>query len=304
MFRGVFSPVVTVFREDAIDWDAQGLLVERLLDAGVDGILFCGSIGEFQALSLEERASLFRWAVRKVKGRAKVLAGTGGTCVKEVVTLTHQAGEAGVDGAVVISPYYFKLEEPDLVRFYGAVASVGLPTLLYNFPDRTNTSLSADLVKRLAEAYPSIVGIKDTVDCISHTREVIAMVKPVRPGFSVLSGYDEYIVPNRLAGGDGILTGMTNVDPALFVRMWRALDRHDQLEVIRLQSRINRLMPLYGMGSPFVAAIKQAVSLLLPEVSATMRAPFTQVNEAQKADIAALLQDAGLLPMAGSSQTS
>jgi len=295
MFRGIFSPIVTAFRKDSIDWDAQGLLVERLINAGVDGILFCGSIGEFQSMTFEERALLFRWAVMKVNGRTKVLAGTGGTCVAEVVSLTQRALEYGVDGAVVISPYYFKLEEADLLRFYKTVASVGLPILLYNFPDRTNISLSSDLVKRLADTCPAIVGIKDTVDCISHTREIISAVKPFHPDFSILSGYDEYLVPNVLAGGDGILTGMTNVDPVLFVNLWHALQQDDLPQIKILQSRVNGLMPLYGMGSPFVAAIKQAVSLLVTDVSPMLREPFVQVDESQKLRITRLLEGAGLL---------
>ncbi len=296
MFKGIFTPIITAFTEEGIDYGIQAVLVERLIAAGVDGILFGGSIGEFQAMTPDEKKVFFQWAVTAVAGRVKVLAGTGGTCVQEAVELTDSARQAGVDGAVVISPFYFKLTEEDLYRYYSSIASVGLPILLYNFPDRTNISLSAALVRRLAIEKPTIVGIKDTVDTISHTREVIAAVKPVRPDFSILSGFDEYLLPNLMAGGDGILTGMTNVYPELFVSMMSAWKASDFAFLRQGQWKINRLMELYGMASPFIAAIKCAMAFVVPGVPEKLRAPFGTVTDTQRQDIHNLLVQTGLLP--------
>ncbi len=295
MFSGIFTPIITTFHEDGIDYDAQAILVERLIASGVDGILFCGSIGEFQAMTVAERKAFFQWAVSVVNGRVKVLAGTGGTCVNEVMDLTDHAWQAGFDGAVVISPFYFILGDDDLYRFYMSVASIGLPVMLYNFPDRTNVSLSANLVRKLAKDCPAIVGIKDTVDNISHTREIIAAVKPVRSDFSVLSGFDEYMVPNLMAGGDGILTGLTNVAPDLFVSMLKAWKQGDIEELCRGQKRVNLLMQLYGITQPFIAAIKYAVEMIVPGTPTCLRAPFGAVEERQRQAIKLLLEQAGVL---------
>jgi 4-hydroxy-tetrahydrodipicolinate synthase len=167
--------------------------------------------------------------------------------------------------------------------------------MLYNFPDRTNVSLSANLVRKLAKDCPAIVGIKDTVDNISHTREIIAAVKPVRSDFSVLSGFDEYMIPNLMAGGDGILTGLTNVAPDLFVSMLKAWKQGDIEELRRGQKRVNLLMQLYGITKPFISAIKCAMEMIVPGTPACLRAPFGPVEERQRQAIKLLLEQAGVL---------
>ena len=295
MFTGIFTPVITIFGSAGIDYDAQERLIERLIQSEVDGILFCGSIGEFYSMALEEKKRYFSWAAKVVAGRAKALAGSGGTCVSEVLELTAHAGECGMDGAVVMSPYYFKLDDAALYRYYGSVASVGLPVMLYNFPDRTGISLSPDLVCRLAQDYQNIVSIKDTVDTISHTRELITVVKAARPDFTVLSGYDEYLVPNLMAGGDGILTGMTNVAPSVFVALLKAFKVGDFAKVRGLQAVVNKLMSLYAVTNPFIAAIKAAVDMVAGGIPAKMLPPAVEANAEQRAQIAIILNDAGLL---------
>jgi dihydrodipicolinate synthase/N-acetylneuraminate lyase len=284
-----------VFGKNGIDNAAQEKLIERLIAAEVDGILFCGSIGEFHAMPLQQKKDFFTWAAKAVAGRVKALAGTGGCCVPEVMELTAHAADCGMDGAVVMSPYYFLLNDDSLYRYYTAVASVGLPLMLYNFPARTGISLSPSLVHRLAVEQPAIVGIKDTVDTISHTRELIAAIKPARPEFSILSGYDEYLIPNLMAGGDGILTGMTNVAPQVFVALRRAYRASDSAGVIRLQAVVNKLMALYAVTDPFIAAIKAAVDLVAGGISPTMLPPALEANAEERAKIAAILTDAGLL---------
>jgi 4-hydroxy-tetrahydrodipicolinate synthase len=284
-----------VIGEHGIDYAAQGRLVERLIQAGVDGVLFGGSIGEFHAMTLEQKKEFFAWAAKTVGSRVKALAGSGGTCVPEVLELTAHAKDCGMDGAVVMSPYYFQLNDAALFRYYTAIAEVGLPVILYNFPARTGVSLSPSLVLRLATECPAIVGIKDTVDTISHTRELIHTVKPERPDFSVLSGYDEYLIPNLMAGGDGILTGMTNVAPQVFVQLRRAFQDGDLATMVRLQATVNVLMRLYTVTDPFIAAIKAAVSSVAGELPMAMLPPAAAATPAECRCITAILDEAGLL---------
>ena len=296
MLSGVFTPMVTAFdSEGRVDYDSNRRIVEHVIAGGVDGVLFLGSIGEFFALTEEEKRGFLRFAVESVAGRAAVLVGTGGTVVREVVERTRFAAEAGADAAVVISPYYFQLDQESLYRYYAEVAAASeLPVLLYNFPDRTGASLSPELVVRLAEDFETIAGIKDTVDSISHTRAVLEAVKPRRADFAVLSGFDEYLVANLLAGGDGLIGGLSNVAPALHAGLRDAFRRGDLAALADLHKRLNVLMGLYAITQPFVGAIKAAVSLVVEGVSAACRPPAAAPTPEQFAAIGRLLSRAGV----------
>jgi 4-hydroxy-tetrahydrodipicolinate synthase len=296
MLSGVFAPMVTAFdAEGRLEPESNRRIVEHLVAGGVDGILFSGSTGEFFALTLAEKRELVRFAVEAVAGRTSVLVGTGGTVVEEVVELTRFAREAGADAAVVISPYYFELDQEGLYRYFAQVAgSVDLPIVLYNFPARTAASIGPELVLRMGREFETVRGIKDTVDNISHTRQVIAAVKPKMPDFSVLSGFDEYLVPNLLAGGDGVIGGLANVAPSLHVGIHRAFGRGDLDTVGGLQKRINALMGLYGVSQPFVAAIKGALSLVVEGVSPSCRAPAGALSDGQWEAIRWILAEAGV----------
>jgi len=276
MLSGVFTPMVTAF-------DAEGRLD-------------LGSIGEFFALTLAEKKRFIGFAAEAIGRRAALLVGTGGTVVEEVIELTCHAEQAGADAAVVISPYYFKLDQASLYRYYAEVAAhTAMPVLLYNFPDRTGVSMSPDLVLRLARDFENIQGIKDTVDCISHTRAVIDTVKPKLPEFAVLSGFDEYLVPNLLAGGDGLIGGLSNIAPRLAVGIYDAYQRGDLAKVAELQKNVNILMRLYDVSQPFVGAIKAAVSLVVEGVHPACRGPASDLDRDQLAAVRKTLGEAGIL---------
>jgi len=290
MFKGVICPIITAFDSRGnVDYKAQGLLVERLVGHGIDGILFCGSIGEFPSLSLEEKKTFFKWAVEKVSGRAWVLAGTGGTNVGETVELTKYCKMIGADGAVVISPYYFQLDERALHSYYASVAQVEFPIVLYNFPERTKVSLPPKLIAGLAEEFANIVGVKDTVDSMSHTRELIGEIIPKRGDFSVLSGYDEYFVPNLISGGSGVLSGLTNIAPKVFMEIKAAFNEGDFGKLCVLQGRLNNLMRIYSMTNPFMSAIKYALHTMIPEVGYALREPFLPITQKERDEIDELL---------------
>ncbi len=297
MFKGIYTPMVTIFNEHGgFDFDANGRLIDRLIDRGINGILFLGSIGEFYAMSMEEKKEFIRFAVKRVDKRTKAFIGTGGTSVDEVVALTQYAQDEGADAAVIISPYYFKLDESCLYRYYAQVAkSVKMPILLYNFPDRTGVDMSPQLVRRLALDFPNIVGLKDTVDNISHTRKVLRAIKPERADFCVLSGFDEYLIPNLMAGGDGILTGMTNIAPDFFLAIYHAYYQKDFETIAKYQPSVNVLMELYDVSQPFIPAIKGAVVEMVKEMNPIAKAPFGELNTEQVIEIRKILNRAGLL---------
>lgn len=295
MFKGILTPVITVLdSQGKLDWPGNELVINRLIDHGMDGLLFLGSIGEFTALTLAEKKEFIKFVVNKVARRVPVLIGTGGTVQDEVIELTRFAEQAGADGVVVISPYYFKLDAEILYRYFANIASsTRLPIMLYNFPDRTSSDLGPELVLRLATEFENIVAMKDTVDNISHTRKVIQRVKAYRPDFRVLSGYDEYLVPNLMAGGDGVLCGLTNVVPEVFAELLKAYREKDFNAVTLLSKKISILMSLYDVSQPFIAAIKGAVAAQGVPISAQVKEPALGLTPERITAIEAILTKAG-----------
>jgi len=298
MWKGVFTPVITVFNEEGhLDLEENEKILNRLVDSKVSGVLVQGSIGEFFTLSMDEKKRFASFAIRVINHRIPIFIGTGGTCVDEVIELTRHVEKEGADGAVVIAPYYFKLDDESLYRYYGEVAgSVNMPIILYNFPDRTAVNMEPALIFRLAKDFPNIVGIKDTVDNISHTRKIIQVVKSELKDFSVYSGYDEYLLPNLMAGGDGVIGGLSNIAPEIFVEYYHSFRKMDFEQMASLQKRINILMNLYDQSQPFVPAIKEAVNLVVPGgISSVSRKPAGRLRKEQTENIRKILVQAGLL---------
>ena len=290
-FSGVICPSITVTADDgSIDYELWGRHLDHLIEAGGNGVLLFGSIGEFYAFPLEVKERAVEFAVRHVAGRIKVFAGVGDTDLGKVVDFARCAEAAGVDGLVVVSPYYFGPSEQAAKRFFGAVASASdLPVILYNFPARTGSDLSPELVAELAAEHPTIVGIKDTVDTISHTRRIIRAVHRVNPRFAVFSGFDEYYLVNRVSGGAGVICGLTNVEPETFGLMHRAYESGAYAVAIEAARRVSHLMALYDVSDLFIAAIKGAVAAKGLPISTLIREPAVQLTEDQHARIRELL---------------
>lgn len=291
MFEGVFCPSITITDDGGnIDYDLWGKHLDHLAEAGIDGVLLFGSIGEFYSVSLADKRKAIEFAVGRVAGRMKVFAGVGDTVYDNVLDLARFAEKAGADAVVAVSPYYFGPSAPCAEEYFGGIAeATKLPVILYNFPARTGSDLSPELVARLAGTHRNICAIKDTVDNISHTRKVIRAVRVVRPDFSVLSGFDEYYLVNRASGGNGVLCGLTNVEPELFVRMHHAYETGDFTTAIACAETVSRLMAVYDACDLFVSAIKVAVSLKGLPISTKIFGPAVQATPEQVEKIRGLL---------------
>lgn len=282
-FSGVICPSITITDDHGeIDYELWGRHLDHLADAGLDGVLLFGSIGEFYAYDLETKRQVVDFAVRRVAGRMAVLVGVGDTDIDRVIALARSAETSGADGLVVVSPYYFGPSEPCAQRFFGRIASAtALPVILYNFPARTGSDLTDALVAELARANPTIVGIKDTVDTISHTRRIIRAVRQVRPSFAVFSGFDEYYLVNRVSGGAGVICGLTNVEPGTFAALHRAYEAGDWVGAKAAAERISHLMALYDVSDLFISAIKGAVRAKGLPISTLVREPAIQLTADQ-----------------------
>lgn len=296
MFKGVITPVITILDEQGnLDFEGNKQVIDRLIDNGMNGLVFLGSIGEFFALTMEEKKAFIRYVIKAVDKRVPVLIGTGGTVQDEVIELTQFAQQEGADGAIIVSPYYFNINADTIYQYYANVArNTSLPIMLYNFPDRTATDLTPELVLRLATDFSNIVAIKDTVDNISHTRKLIQLVKAHRPDFTILSGYDEYLIPNLMAGGDGVICGMTNVAPELFADLLKAYRANDFEKVAAAQAKVSTLMKIYDVTNPFVAAIKAAVALRGVSISTAVKQPAAAISQHQINAIREILAQADI----------
>lgn len=293
MFKGIFCPSITITDDEGkIDFDLWGKHLDHLADAGVNGVLLFGSIGEFYSVSLADKEAALEFAVKRVGERMKVFAGVGDTTYANVIEFTKFAEKAGADAVLAVSPYYFGPSPLTAENYFGGIAeATKLPVILYNFPARTGTDLTPELVASLAAKHPNICGIKDTVDTISHTRKVIRAARAVNPDFTVFSGFDEYYLVNRVSGGNGVLCGLTNVEPETFVKMHAAYEEGDFATVVACAERISKLMAVYDVCDLFVSAIKAAVKVKGLPISTKIFEPAVQATEANEAAIAELLAE-------------
>lgn len=296
MYTGIYTPTLSMLQADhrGLDFDNWGNHVDNLIDAGIDGILFLGTAGEFYALPHLMRKQVVEWAVEKVAGRCKTFFGIGDAVMTDTIDLATHAAEQGADAVLIVSPYYIPPTHNGALRHFGRVAeAIDVPILLYNIPLASGNDLNPALVAELASKYDNIVGVKDTVDTISHTRKMIRQAHQVRPDFTVWSGFDEYYLLNRLAGGSGILSGLTNVDPALFVAMHRAYERGDFATVAKCQERINVLMRLYEVTPDMLlGGVRAAVKLNGIDYTADPLTPGVPITPDQYRAVEQILAEA------------
>lgn len=291
------TPAVTALDKNGhVDVEANKRIYDHLIGNGMDGILLFGSIGEFFAISMEEKKNLIREAIRHINRRVTVYVGTCHMEFEQCVELSNYALEEGADGVMVISPYYFSLPDSALLNFYDTLADrVGGPLLLYNFPDRTGHDLSPELIYTLVSRHKNIVGIKDTVATMGHTRGIIQKVKKEYPDFMVYSGFDEFFGHNVLSGGDGCVAGLSNFAPDV-AAAYVAAARADDLEKMeRCQQQVDSLMAIYDVAPQFIPTIKKAMVLRGIEMEPVCAQPLLPATEAETEEIRRILEEGKLL---------
>ncbi|QUL53155.1 dihydrodipicolinate synthase family protein [Paenibacillus tritici] len=260
---GVIPPVPTILDQSGkFDRAGMKLLIDSLVSKGVHGLFFLGTAGEFSLFTAEQREEIAELCLEYTNGRLPAWIGTGSNTVSETLRLSRHAAEHGATGIVVINPYYYKLSGDALFAHYAAILeAVDVPLMLYNFPALTGQDLSPAFVSRLAAKYPNVAGIKETVDQLSHIRQMIMQVKAVSPDFSVLCGFDEYLLPTLAAGGDGAIAASANFAPQLMLGVYDSFQKGDLAGVLQFNKQLVEIPALYGIDDPFIASIKEAVRL-------------------------------------------
>jgi 4-hydroxy-tetrahydrodipicolinate synthase len=286
MFRGTYTALVTPFQNGNLDLRALEKLIEAQIAAGITGLVAVGTTGESPTLTHEEKEELIRTTVRVAKGRCTVFAGTGSYSTREAVNAIVAAEKLGVDGALVVAPYYNKPSQEGLFRHFKAIAEASsLPIMLYNIPPRCSVDIAADTVVRLAGACKNIVSIKEasgSVDRISELRSKL----PAE--FTVLSGDDSLTLPFMSVGAVGIVSVASNLIPSEVCALVRYVESGDIKGAEQLH---RRLFPLFKdlFIEPNPVPIKTALAWR-GLISGEVRLPLCEMSEANQARLRKTLE--------------
>ncbi len=290
MFQGTFTALVTPFRSGGVDETALRQLVELQIEAGVDGVVPCGSTGESATLSHDEHRRVVEIVVAAAAGRVQVVAGTGSNNTAEAVELTRHAKQAGADGALLISPYYNKPTQEGIVAHYTEIArQTAFPLVVYNIPGRTASNILPGTMLRLAET-EHIVAVKEACGDIVQISETIALCGP---DFSVVSGDDALALAMIAVGGQGVISTTSNVAPRDMVELVRSA-REGDLE--RARSIHQKLLPLFDVlfceTNPI--PVKAAVSMM-GLCDDEIRLPMTRLTDPNRELLQLVLKEQGIV---------
>ena len=255
------TAVVTVFdQEGNLHLEGNRAVYEYLINGNSDGIVALGSTGEFFGLTMDQCRQVIDLIVETVKGRMKVIIGTSRMIAKESIELSNYALSKGADAVMLVSPYYFKLDDANIEEYYDkTVPNINGNVYLYNFPTCTGYDLKPDILLNLCRKYHNIIGYKDTVPDMGHTRKVINTILPEFPSFEVYSGFDEFFIHNVMSGGAGCVGGLPNLKPEIFSEWVKAYNEKNFDKIVEIQKYVNKMMGLFDICSPFVTAIKRAM---------------------------------------------
>jgi 4-hydroxy-tetrahydrodipicolinate synthase len=281
-FGRLMTAMVTPFREDlSLDEAKAAALARHLLENGSDGIVVCGTTGESPTLTIAEKERLFR-IVKEAAGDRPVIAGTGNYSTTESIELTHLAESCGLDGAMLVVPYYNNPPQEGLYRHFRTVAeATRLPIMLYNVPGRSPRNMEAETVARLAEV-PNIVAVKEASKNMEQVSEIIARTPPE---FLVYSGDDAVTLPMMALGAVGVVSVVSHVAGPQIRAMIEAFASGDQATAAAWQRRLIRLFQTcFITTSPI--PIKEACvlqSIPGPGGCGPVRPPLIEATEGQRA---------------------
>ncbi|ALM75004.1 dihydrodipicolinate synthase family protein [Thermococcus barophilus] len=293
--RGVIVPLVTPFNEDySLDFQALEEHIRYLEKVGVHGIFVNATTGEFTSLTKEERKLLAERG-RELVNASFYLVGTASTNTFEVVELTKHAEDIGADYAVIAPPYYCPLNDEALFIHYSMIAErTDIPIILYNIPSCANP-LSVSLIKKLALEYSNIAGVKETIDSISHVRDVIFEVKGERKDFKVFTGLDHHFLNTLILGGDGGIMACANFAPEIHLKLFKAFE-DKKPEMFEYARKLAKPSQVYNLASSFGSAIKIAMQLRGFPVKPVLRPPYVIDGKETREKIKELLSLLELIP--------
>ncbi|MBP3457929.1 MAG: 4-hydroxy-tetrahydrodipicolinate synthase [Lachnospiraceae bacterium] len=293
IFKGAGVAIVTPFHEDgSVNYEAFEKQIERQIAGGTDAIIVCGTTGEASTLTHEEHLDVIRYCVEKVNKRIPVIAGTGSNCTETAIYLSKEAEKAGVDGLLLVTPYYNKCTQKGLLEHFKMIAeSVSVPVILYNIPGRTGGVLIApETICTLCREVPNIVGVKDATGNISGVAKLMHMAAG---DVDVYSGNDDQIVPILSLGGKGVISVLSNVAPK---------QTHDICQMY-FEGNVEGSRDLQLKALPVIDGlfcevnpipVKKAMNLMGLEAG-PLRRPLTEMEDAHAAVLEKAMKEFGIL---------
>lgn len=284
-FGKILTAMVTPFDASGeIDWNATRNLINYLIANGTDGLVVSGTTGESPTLSEQEKLDLFRFAVKVVDGRVPVIAGTGSYNTRDSIILTKQAENAGVDGIMLVTPYYNKPSQEGMYQHFKAIAkSTTLPIILYNVPGRSVVNLSVETVIRLS-AIHNIVAIKEAGGNLDAMAE---MLEKTSEGFSLYSGDDGLTLPVLSIGGTGVISVAAHIVGNEMQAMIRKFQNGDLAGAAKDHRTLLPVMKAL-FATPNPTSVKAALNLNGIPVGG-VRLPMIPLNNEELASLQAVL---------------
>lgn len=291
-YRGLYTAIVTPFKDNKVDTEAFKALIEAQIAGGVDGIVPVGTTGESPTLGHSEHMEVIRLAVEYAAGRCQVIAGTGSNSTDEAIEMTREAEAMGADGSLQVCPYYNKPSQEGVYRHFKAIAdATKLPIMLYSIPGRSGIEIAVDTVARLAADCPNIVAIKEAGGSVERVNQ---LVQALPESFAVLSGDDGLTVPFISCGAVGLVSVTSNVAPAQMKELVDTALSGDGHKALALQKKyyplMKGLMSLDGNPVPIKAAMA-----LRGDMTWEIRLPLVALAPEKHETLSTLLKDFNLL---------
>lgn len=287
-FQGVYTALVTPFRNGKVDTDALNRLVDEQIAAGVAGIVPVGTTGESPTLTYEEHEQVIRLVIARAQGKCQIIAGTGANCTREAIEMTRQAKADGADATLQVTPYYNKPTQEGLYRHFSEVADKGgLPVVLYNVPGRAGVPIAESTVARLSKN-SMVAAIKEaggSVDRVSAIRDLCDI--------TILSGDDSLTLPMMAVGASGIISVASNIIPADMVKMVKAFSDGDLQTAMELHRRYYCLFrDQFIETNPIPIKAAMAMAGLIRE---EYRLPLCELSAASREKLANTMRACGMI---------
>ena len=275
IFKGAGVAITTPFLANGeVDYDTFRDQIEYQIQNGTDAIIVCGTTGEASCLSHEEHLDCIKFCVEVVNKRIPVIAGTGSNCTETAIYLSTEAEKYGVDGLLVVTPYYNKATQKGLIEHYTMVAeSVKLPIIMYNVPSRTGCNILPETAAKLCKNVPNIVGIKEASGDISQVAKVALLCGD---DIDIYSGNDDQIIPILALGGKGVISVLSNIAPKQTHDICQAFFDGDTAKAAKLQIEAIPLVgALFCEVNPI--PVKKAIELQ-GRYTGVVRRPLTEME--------------------------
>lgn len=290
-YTGALTALVTPFKDGTIDEQAYRNFIEWQIESGINGVVPCGTTGESATLSHDEHKEVIRICIDQVKGRVPVIAGSGSNNTAEAIELTRYAKAAGADAALMITPYYNKPTQEGLIAHFKAIAhEVSMPFIVYNVPGRTGTNLLPQTLGRMAREIPEVVGVKEATADLKQAAEIMEICGE---DFIMLSGDDFTILPFLALGGKGVISVISNIEPAKVSQMCAACRENNWNQARSLfydLSPLTRAMFLESNPIP----VKTAAAMM-GKMEPTLRLPMYPLSQDHTLELEALLKQRKLI---------